>query len=78
MIVVVLMVPIDRMIVAPAWVVLTNVFLYVGATAARPVAEPNVADWEEEGTAFWAVEEPMALIGPVAFAFANRWTLRGR
>lgn len=70
-VVVVVMVPIDGMIVAPAMVVLTDVFLCVRAIVARPVAEPNVADWEEERTAFWAVEDPMALIGPVAFAFSN-------
>lgn len=56
MIVVVVVVPIDGMIVAPAMVVIPDVFLCVGATAARPVAEPNVADWEEDGAAFWAAE----------------------
>lgn len=72
MMVVAIMVPIDGIIVAPAMVVLTDMFLCVGATAARPVAQLDMTDWEEEGTAFRAVEQPLALIGPIAFAFSNR------
>lgn len=71
MIVVVVVVPIDGMIVAPAMVVVPDMFLCVGAAAARPVAEPDVADWEEEGTAFGAAEDAMALVGPVASALSN-------
>lgn len=71
MIVAAVMVSIGGRIVAPAMVVLTAVFLCVGATAARPVAQLDVADWEEKGTAFRAAEEPMALVGPVAPAFTD-------
>lgn len=67
------MVPIDGVIVAaPAVVLLTDLFLCIRATAARPVAEPDMAHWEEEGAAFGAAEEPMAFIGPIAYSFTNR------
>lgn len=69
----VVMVPIDGVIVAaPAVVLLTDLFLCIRATAARPVAEFDMAHWEEEGAAFGAAEEPMALVGPIACSFTNR------
>lgn len=67
------MVPIDGVIVAaPAVVLLTDLFLCIRATAARRVAGLDMAHWEEEGAAFGATEEPMALVGPIACSFTNR------
>lgn len=52
-------------------VLLTGSLVWVGAVAARPMAEPDVAHGEEEGTALWAAEESVTLVGPVAKSFTN-------
>lgn len=52
-------------------VLLTGSLVWVGAVAAGPMAEPDVADGEEEGTALWAGEESVTLVGPVANSFTN-------
>lgn len=73
------MVPVDGMITAaPVVVLLTDSLVCVGAIAARPVAEPDVAHWEEEGAAFGAAEESMALVGPIAHSFTYCCTLQRR
>lgn len=61
--------------VAAAVVSLAGSLVCVGAVATRPVAEPNVADWEEEGAGFGAGEEPVAFIGTVAQSFTYCRTL---
>lgn len=70
---VVAMVPVAGVIIAAAVVVsLAGSLVCVGAIAARPVAESDVADREEEAAGFWTAEEPMALIGTVAHPFSYR------
>lgn len=69
--VVVVMVPIVGRIIAAVVVLLTGSLVLVGAVAARPVAEPDVAHGEEEGATLWAAEEPVTLVRPVADSFTN-------
>lgn len=64
------MVPVDGMIIAaPVVVLLTGSLVCVGAIAARPVAEPDVAHREEDAAVFGTAEELMALVGSVAHSF---------
>lgn len=56
---VVAVVPAAGLTVAAA-VSLADSLVCVGAIARRPVAELDEADWDEEGAAFGASEEPLA------------------
>ena len=66
------MVPVAGLIIAAAVVVsLTGSLVHVWPIAARPVAEPDVTDRDEEGAGFGAAEEPVALKGTVAHSFTR-------
>lgn len=69
---VVAVVPVAGGIVATAVVIpVATSLVCVRVAAAGPVAEPDVADGEEEGAGFRAGEESVAFVGTVAHSFTH-------
>lgn len=65
-------VPVAGVAVAAAVLVpVTPPLVCVGGTVARPVAEPDVADRDEESAGFGACEVAVTLIGAVAHSFSR-------
>lgn len=58
-------------VVAEVAVTLASSLVCAGAVAARPVSEPDVTGWEEEGASVGAGEESQAFMGTIARSFTR-------